>query len=185
MTYDAAGIVCADIERGRDDAVLYQVGAVGKAHQARRVALVRVDGARHVQVLDGGVLDVAEGGSSSGTIGGKFGGDGVAVAEESAAEGVHLRGAIHKAADLVNGDVALELHKLAAVVVAVADIIGESKPIVGTADDVRGTLRAFTAKIVNGSDKWHNLLSTEVVGCGNNGHAFHNELLSIGKGDAV
>ena len=188
MADDAAGVVAADVERGGDGAVLNQVGAVGKAHKTTGVVTGRGDGASHFQVLDGGVLDIVERGhallvdTGAGGRADDVGSDGVAATEERAAEGFVAAQAHH----VGDADVGSQHHVLAAVVVgAVADIIGESKPIVGTADDVRGTLRAFTAKIVNGSDKWHNLLSTEVVGCGNNGHAFHNELLSIGKGDAV
>ena len=60
MTDDAAGIVAADVERGGNNAALYQVGAAGKAYNSRRVILTGSDGAGHGEVADSGSVDVAE-----------------------------------------------------------------------------------------------------------------------------
>ena len=88
MTDDATGIVVVDVERGGDGAVLNQVGAVGKAHETCRVILVRGNSARHFHVLDSRVLDVAEWGKAAVAVISKCCRDGVAVAEERAAEGL-------------------------------------------------------------------------------------------------
>ena len=97
MADDAAGIVGVYVERSRDGAVLNEVHAlafaVGKTHKARHVALVGGDGARHGEVLDGGVLDVAEGGCAAVDVIGNSGGDGVTAAVEGAAEGFVLENA--------------------------------------------------------------------------------------------
>ena len=86
MADDAAGVVAADVDGGGDGAALNQVGAVGKAHEARGVVTGRGDGAADGQVLDGGVLDVVERGhallvdASAGGRADDVGGNGVIVA---------------------------------------------------------------------------------------------------------
>ena len=64
MAHDAAFVVVPASNRCGDDAALNQVGAVGIAHKARRVHIGGVNSACHLQVLDGGVLDVVEGGDA-------------------------------------------------------------------------------------------------------------------------
>ena len=142
MADDAAGIVAADVERGGDQAVLNRVGAGGEARDSRRVVLVGGDGACHFQVTDGGAVDAAEGGQALLAVDGKCGGDGVAVAEEGAAEGLVVAVARMIAHRSSNADVAGQLHVLAIVVVAAVDVVGKISPFVAVADGVGVARRA-------------------------------------------
>ena len=136
MTDDTAGIVGVYVECSRDGAALNEVlalaFAVGKAHEARHVALVGGDGARHGEVLDGGVLDVAEGGCAAVDVVGNRSGDGVAAAEEGSLERVGLARACHGR----DADVCHQLHRLAAISHARLHICAESIPFILVADEV-------------------------------------------------
>ena len=134
VAYDAAGIACANIERGRDDATVNYVNAVGKAHQARRVVFFRGDGARDGKVLDGGILDVAEEGRALVGVVLNRGRDGVATPVEGAAEGLVNRFTLHDAALTVNADVGYQIHDFASEVITIADGLGECVPIRRRAD---------------------------------------------------
>ena len=99
------------------------------------VALVGGDGARHGEVLDGGVLDVAEGGCAAVDVVGNRSGDGVSAAEEGSLERVGLAAAHH----CRYADVAVQFHELVAVVGAIVDTLGESVPFCFAAND-KGTV---------------------------------------------
>ena len=120
VAHDTTCIVGADVECGVDGAALYQVGAIGKAHEAGRVAAVRLNGAADGHVTDGGVLDVAEWCHTSLTRVGipDIGRQRVALAEEGAAEGLALVHTHH----IGNLDVGRQLHVLAAVVLALGNV---------------------------------------------------------------
>ena len=100
------------------------------------------DGACHFEVLDGGSVDVAEGCEALIAIIVKCDSDGVAAAEEGAAEGLVVAVAHAIAHRSSNADVAGQLHVLAAEVDAVADKQGEDVPVGGAADGVGGVLGA-------------------------------------------
>ena len=100
------------------------------------------DGARHLQVLDGGTVNVAEQRRALVAGVGYGSGDGVPVAVEGAAEGLLRRVARRGAAFLRHADVVGQLHVLAAVVVSEADVVGERVPLVLVADEVRTVLFA-------------------------------------------
>ena len=69
--------------------------------------IVRGNGARHVQVLDGGSADEAEGGGALVVVVGNRGGDGLAVAVEGAAEGFVVTDTHHRR----HVDVGVQLHR--------------------------------------------------------------------------
>ena len=135
---DAAGVVAADVECGGDDAVLNEVGAVGKAHEARGVVACRGDGARHCQVLDGGTVDVMERShallicASTRRRAADVGSDGVAVAEEGAAEGF-VAAQAHRGGDV---DVGIQSDEFAAVVSTLTHREGKPIPKFSAGDEV-------------------------------------------------
>ena len=142
MAYEATGVVAADVELGRDGAALNEVGAVGKAYDAGGVVLAGGDGACHGEVLDSGSVDVAEEGCALVAPVADVHRDGMATAEEGAAEGSDRGAARHVAALLRHADVGPQLHELAAVAVAVTHIFREDLPFVGRADGEGVCLRA-------------------------------------------
>ena len=112
------------------------------SHESGSELLSGVDFALHLQVLDGGTIGVAERSAvllAKSILGAAFRkGQRVAAAEEGALEPVvacthHLR----------NADVGSQLHELPFEVrAAVADVVGECVPFVGTADGVGVALSA-------------------------------------------
>ena len=92
------------------------------------------DAARQPEILDGAAVKAIEEGHRPRAA--DIGGDGVVATVEGAAETVarHRRDA----------DVGGQLHVLAAVTIAVADIRGERVPVVGAADEVGIVLGAST-----------------------------------------
>ena len=115
---EAAGVVAVLVDGSADDAALDEVFAIGKAHETRRIILVRSDGAGHSQVLDSSTADVAEGGCALSDAG-KRSGDGLVVAEEGTAEGTTVFCFfIMTAHTSCNFDVGIQLHVLSAVAVA-------------------------------------------------------------------
>ena len=141
MAQDAADVgAAADVSRGHA-ALNHVARAFRGAHDGCRVHAAG-DGARHLQVLDGGTVDVAEQRRALVAGVGNGGGDGVPVAVEGAAEGIRQRCARHGAAFLRHADVVGQLHVLAAVAVFEADVVDERVPLVLVADEVRTVLFA-------------------------------------------
>ena len=107
------------------------------------------DGARHGEVLDGGIGDAVEGshallvGARAGGRAAEVGRQRVALAEEGAAERTPavfvLLPESHRRGD---SDVAAQLHHLAAEVVTLTDIVGKCCPVVRAVDNVGIALRA-------------------------------------------
>ena len=141
----AVAAVGADtaMDDGADVAVGDGCRAARLGNQSGSELLSGVDVARHLQVLDGGTIGVAERGAVwlvKSILGAAFreGQRVNAVAEEGALEPVvacthHLR----------NADVGSQLHELPFEVrAAVADVVGECVPFVGTADGVGVALSA-------------------------------------------
>ena len=142
MAYEATGVVAADVELGRDGAALNEVGAVGKAYDAGGVVLAGCDGACHGEVLDSGSVDVAEEGCALVAPVADVHRDGMATAEESAAEGSGRCVSRHVAALLRHANVGSKLYELSAVVVAVTYIFREDLPFGCRADGIGIRLRA-------------------------------------------
>ena len=139
VTDDAASVVAADVERGGDGAVLNEVSAFGEAHETRGVVACRGDGSGHGQILDGGSIDIVERShallirASTRRRAADIGRDGVAVAEEDAAEGI----AVALAHRLRNRDVGGQFHVLAAIVVGAAvHFTGKQVPVSSAADGI-------------------------------------------------
>ena len=147
------------------------------------MALVRADGTRHSEVLDGGAVDVAKEGGALIIIVANRGGDGVLVTVEGAAEGVLLRAARNDAHLMRDADVIGQFQELATVAVATTDIYTEGDPFVSIADQVGLFLRACAAegRHVEG----YNLLSADVAGRGHDCRTLNDELLALSEGDAL
>ena len=105
-----------------------------------------IDGAVHLQVLEGGILDMAEWGAVvilfvewilvSTLVEGQL----MAVAIKGALERVGIVCTRH----IRNADVGVQLHELAVEFVAVSDVISEGIPLVNVIDYVRTGFGAFT-----------------------------------------
>ena len=153
VAYDAAGVVAADVERSRDGAVFYEVGRVGKAHDACRVIAGGRDSAGYGKVLDGGSIDEVEGchallvPARAGGPAVEVGRQRLAIAEEGAAEGTHAVGELlAQAHRLRDGDVVFQLHVLSVKVVALAHVVGKGVPVLSILDKVGIALRAFVGR---------------------------------------
>ena len=93
------------------------------------------------EVLDGSVVDVAEEGCAAVAVVGNRCGDGMAVAVERTAEGVHLCAVRHQAYLLADADVGHQLHRLSGESAgAVVHGFGECVPFCFIAD-VSGAVR--------------------------------------------
>ena len=116
VTDKAACIVAADVEHGRDGALIYRILTIGKANEACRVATVGGNGTGDGHVLDGGILDVAERSKALGisVVVAEVCRQRLAITEEDAAEGLVLALAHRRAYD----NVVSQTHILAAVVCA-------------------------------------------------------------------
>ena len=112
------------------------------AHETGSLLRAGIDGASDVQVLNHGVLDVAERGAvflGEWLCGRAFGeGQRLAVAVEGALERVGIACAHHRR----HADVVAQLHEVAAEGVAAVDVGGELVPVVGAADDEGSALGA-------------------------------------------
>ena len=142
VAHEAGGIVAGDIEGGGDGALPDDVRAVGKAHEAAGVEAVGGDGAGDVQVLDGGVLDVAEGSCALSVSVGDVGCQGVGAAEEGAAEAPAGRSAGNRTDGRGDGDVGIQAHILAVVVHAAGHLGGKQGPVIRAADEIGAFGRA-------------------------------------------
>ena len=100
------------------------------------------DGACHLEVLDGSSVDVAEGCEALIAVIVKCDSDGVAVAEEGAAEGLVVAVARMRSHWGCNVNIGGEFHVLAIVVVAVVDVVDKIDPFVAVADGVGVARRA-------------------------------------------
>ena len=137
VAQDAADVrAAADVGRGHA-ALNHVARAFRDTHDGRSVDAA-ADGACHLQVLDGGPVDVAEQGGALVAGVGNVSGDGVAVAVERALEPVGLAAAHHRQ----YADVDSQLHVLAAVVAPAADVVGKAVPVFFAVDDVGGVRRA-------------------------------------------
>ena len=116
------------------------------AHETGSLLRAGVDGAGDVQVLNRGVLDVAERGAvflGEWLCGRAFGeGQRLAVAVEGALERVGIACARHRR----DADVVAQLHEVAAEGVAAVDVVGELVPVVRAADDEGSVLDAFALR---------------------------------------
>ena len=140
--------VLAAMDDGADVAVGERCLAVRPCHKSGSELPGGVDVARHPQVPDDGILDVAERGAVflvEGTLCRAFReGQRFIVTQESALEGVGLANAHHGR----YADVARQLHEQAVEADAVADKQGEDVPVGYAADDVRGALSTFAPEDV-------------------------------------
>ena len=112
-------------------------------NQSTRILAAGAPGASRLEVLDGGIAHVAEGGKVLLREVGHVEGQRVAVAVEGALERVGIAGTRHRR----DADVAGQLHELAAEGVAAADDCGEVVPVVGAADEVGVVLRASAGEV--------------------------------------
>lgn len=107
-------------------------------NQSTRILAAGAPGASRLEVLDGGVAHVAEGGKVLLREVGHVEGQRVAVAVEGALERVGIAGTRHRR----DADVGGQFHELADVGSAMADAVGELIPVGGGTDEVGVGLRA-------------------------------------------
>ena len=146
MADEAAGVVGADVERGRDGAALNEVGAVGKAHESRHVAPVGGYGACHGEVTDGGTVDVAEEGRAAIVGVGNRGRNSLVVAEEGAAKWLVVAVIDACTCHRRHADVLGQLHVLVDEAHASVDVTGKVVPVVRAADEIGVSLSARTLR---------------------------------------
>ena len=155
-------------------AVSDDVAALGLADEAAGILLVPLnDAARHVQVLDGGSFDVAEGGAVVVVaVVGDVECHGVTVAVEDAAELGVVAGAdarhhngVASAVDFGKLDVGRQLERLAAEVrIAVVDEIRQRLPVGGRLDQVGRLFSAGAGKRITLHDRHHSAFAFRLPG---------------------
>ena len=150
MSQDAAD-VRSTTDAGRYLAILNPTGAVGKAHQGCCVLFgARLNGTVGNQVLDGCIIDIAEGSGALVLGVANRGGDGVVVAVERTLESVALRRlSRHGTHNLRYVDVGIEAYEFALIAierrVEVGDVRGNFIPVFGAGDDVGTLLRTLSS----------------------------------------
>ena len=141
VAHDAAEVVvgvhvrCHDAVRdpvGQLVLILVLV-ALHEAHKSRGV-IFAPDAAGDVQILDGGAVDVAEGGRALVIGVGDADGEGVAAAVEDAGEGVFLPSAGDRAGLLEDGDIGPQLDVFPGVGMSRRDGPAEADPVRAVAD---------------------------------------------------
>ena len=149
---DAASIIGTGVDSGSYDTTLYRAGTVNKTYETRRMASVGCDGSGHIQVLNGGSVDIAEKGGARISVVGDGSSDSVAVAKENAAEGVLLRFARYRTAFLTDFDVSSQFHILATETGSTVYVISEAVPFFCIADNIRIILCSSTSEGVKHRD---------------------------------
>ena len=178
------GAVAADaaVDSDRTDAVYDSQITVRLAHDASGLLCAGVDGAVDVQVLHRGVLHVAEGGTvflRERTLGSAFvEGQRLAVAVEGTLERVRIVRTYHRR----DTDILHQFHHLVAIAVAAIDRIGEQVPVVSVADDEGIRFRSSAKESI---DVRYHLATCNVFGSDDGRRTVKEELLALGKGDAV